>query len=103
IDMGAIESDIISMVTDELAAGQNVKVYPNPFSGQVWLELTDKSTTLDTWTLFIWNEQGRLVTQRKVLNRLVLLDTMAWASGTYVLAGKRRDGTSLFSRRVVKH
>jgi|GEM_PF-922825 len=100
IDMGAVEYDPTVSVATPSKEESAVGIYPNPFSGQVWIELKNALPT--NWDLLIWNEQGQLIASHQLSGSLVGLPTNGFAAGVYFFEGKSKDGQRLFMRKMVK-
>jgi Right handed beta helix region/Secretion system C-terminal sorting domain len=98
IDIGAIEySPITSTITlNDL----NVKIYPNPFSGQIWIDV-EKPLVSAHYSIF--SIDGKLIS-RDVLNQgTQLIQTEQFANGTYILTITDKNGKQVFNSKLVKN
>jgi len=101
IDIGAVEYDPMVSVDAPLAGEETeVGIYPNPFSGQVWIEL--KNALHTNWDVLIWNEHGQLIASHHLNGSLVGLATSEFPAGVYFCEGRSEDGKRLFMRKMVK-
>lgn len=99
IDIGAVEYDRVSVVNEGLNTDE-VRVYPNPFSAQVWIEL--EAFGGQAWQLSVWNELGQLVTNIDAAQSIRMLHTANWPAGMYTIEGRDRQGKRLFVKQLVK-
>jgi hypothetical protein len=98
IDIGAIEYTPLSTTT--VLNDLNVKIYPNPFSGQIWIDV-EKPLVSAHYSIF--SIDGKLIS-RDVLNQgTQLIQTEHFANGTYILTITDKTGKQIFSSKLVKN
>jgi Right handed beta helix region/Secretion system C-terminal sorting domain len=98
IDIGAIEYTPLSTTT--VLNDLNVKIYPNPFSGQIWIDV-EKPLVSAHYSIF--SIDGKLVS-RDVLNQgTLLIQTEKFANGTYILTITDKNGKQVFNSKLVKN
>jgi Secretion system C-terminal sorting domain/Right handed beta helix region len=98
IDIGAIEYTPLSTTT--ILNDLNVKIYPNPFSGQIWIDV-EKPLVSAHYSIF--SIDGKLVS-RDVLNQgTQLIQTEQFANGTYILTITDKTGKQVFNSKIVKN
>jgi Right handed beta helix region/Secretion system C-terminal sorting domain len=98
IDMGAAEYSPISTIsiTQE---HPNIKVYPNPFTNQLWIEVAHSSATL-RYHIFAIN--GQLIDSQAISNGMNLIQMADFSNGTYLMHIRETTGKQLFSTKLVK-
>ncbi|MEO0043951.1 MAG: hypothetical protein RL329_3399 [Bacteroidota bacterium] len=98
IDIGAVEYSPISTIsiTQE---HPNIKVYPNPFTNQLWIEVEHSSATL-TYHIFAIN--GQLIDSQLISNGINLIQMADFSNGTYLMHIRETTGKQLFSTKLVK-
>ena len=99
IDIGAVEFDRISVVNEGFDNDQ-INVYPNPFSGQIWIEVKDYQG--EVWYLSVWNEYGQILHSFEVQHQISSINSSSWPSGIYFVEGKSKDGERVFIRKIMK-
>jgi hypothetical protein len=75
-------------------------VYPNPFSGRLWISETEAGATVEVRDL-----SGRLVWHQVTAREDALtasVDTDTWPAGMYTVMVKGKDGVTR-SQKVIKH
>jgi hypothetical protein len=98
IDIGAIEYAPLSTTT--ILNDLNVKIYPNPFTGQIWLEV-DKPLIDAHYSIF--SIDGNLVSQAILNQGTQLIQTEKFAIGTYIFIISDKNGKQVYNSKVVKH
>jgi hypothetical protein len=98
IDIGAIEYTPLNTTT--VLNDLNVKIYPNPFSGQIWIDV-EKPIVSAHYSIF--SIDGKLIS-RDVLNQgTQLIQTEHFANGTYILTITDKTGKQIFNSKLVKN
>jgi Secretion system C-terminal sorting domain len=98
IDIGAIEyTPLSSTITlNDL----NVKIYPNPFSGQIWIDVQNPIVSAH---YSIFSIDGKLIS-RDILNQgIQLIQTEQFANGAYILTITDKNGKQIFNSKIVKN
>lgn len=82
---------------EEVGANERGRLYPNPTTGQFWLELPWAATS----NVRIFNIQGQLITSFQVNGSSPSPGSAAeWPAGIYVLVAEHPDGTMLYNRLI---
>jgi hypothetical protein len=98
IDIGAIEYTPLSTTT--VLNDLNVKIYPNPFSGQIWIDVQNPIIGAQ---YSIFSIDGKRIS-RDVLNQgIQLIQTEQFANGTYILTITDKTGKQVFNSKLVKN
>ena len=98
IDMGAIEYSPLSTTTD--LNDLNIKIYPNPFSGQIWI---DVNSPLVSGHYTIFSIDGRLMSQDVLNQGTQLIQTEQFALGSYILTITDKNGKKIFNSKLIKN
>jgi hypothetical protein len=69
---------------DEPESRHMFRVYPNPTSETVWIDLLDQE--ISTYTIQLFNMNGQLIKSSKSSAALVNFDVSNVSSGTYILS-----------------
>lgn len=88
--------DLLSSDTKEVTIADNVKIYPNPFSNLLHVELEP----LDFTAINLFNQMGQLVYRTEALDYRNIINQKI-EGGVYYLVLEKNDGHSL-SQKVVK-
>ena len=98
IDMGAVEYDVLDFTGEVEVQAANLSVYPNPFSGQVWIENKGEYQPM---VMEVWNMMGQKVWQQDFNQMIQVLETSSWASGQYVITIMDRARGQIFYKKTV--
>lgn len=100
IDIGAVEYKHIVKVNTPMVQNTKFSIFPNPFSGQIWIEQKGETTSL---LLQVHDQTGRLIQTLDFDDKIIGLQTANWAKGTYVLNAVRKDDQTLaFTQQILK-
>ncbi len=98
IDIGAIEYSPLSTTTD--LNDLNIKIYPNPFSGQIWI---DVNSPLVSARYSIFSIDGKLMSQDILNQGTQLIQTEQFAVGSYILTITDKNGKKIFNSKLIKN
>jgi hypothetical protein len=98
IDIGAIE--YTPLTTTTTLNDLNVKIYPNPFSGQIWI---DVEQPLVSAQYAIFSIDGKLISCDVLNQGTQLIQTEHFANGTYILTITDKRGKTVFNSKIVKN
>lgn len=99
IDIGAAEYDDSVSVGQPESRESGVNIYPNPFSGQIWITLDD---VRQPWNLVLWDTRGKAVRRVSPSQAVFQLQTDDLPPGIYFCEGRTKSGRRLFIRKIVK-
>lgn len=85
----------IYVATNDLVLGQNLNVYPNPFSNEINVVLTEKMDALK-----VTNVNGQLIYSNKQLSDNQVISTENWTSGVYFMTIEKDN--KQFTTKIVK-
>jgi hypothetical protein len=102
VSQGVQQSVVVSTLSNPELTKLNLKAvtYPNPSTDYVVLSLSDAS--LENLTYALYDLQGRLVTQNKVLQADTRIDLQVLGAGTYVLQ-VQQNNKQLKSFKIIKN
>ena len=102
VSQGVQQSVVVSTLSNPELTTLNLKAvtYPNPSTDYVVLSLSDASLTDLSYLLY--DLQGRLVTQNKVLQADTRIDLQVLGAGTYVLQ-VQQNNKQLKSFKIIKN
>jgi hypothetical protein len=102
VSQGVQQSVVVSTLSNPELTKLNLKAvtYPNPSTDYVVLSLSDASLTDLSYLLY--DLQGRLVTQNKVLQADTRIDLQVLGAGTYVLQ-VHQNNKQLKSFKIIKN
>lgn len=86
--------------TERLIGGKQVKIYPNPFSSEVNIQLT--LNTEDAYHLQFVSLEGKLIKEEQIKDGQTVLHTESLLSGMYILNIYSPKGNLLHSSKVFK-
>lgn len=103
--LGWLDTEIPLLVspTKEQPIAGSVKIYPNPGTGTIWLELPQEAGS-GNWTFDLFDQDGRHLWRKEALYPKVgpvpinLLDGQAFTSGLYFCRLTAADGTQSAQR-----
>ena len=98
IDMGAIEYTPLSTTTD--LKDLNIKIYPNPFSGQIWIDVNSPLTSAH---YSIFSIDGKLISKDILNQGTQLIQTEQFAAGIYILSITDKNGKQILNSKLVKN
>jgi hypothetical protein len=98
IDIGAVEYSPISSIS-MMQEHPDIKVYPNPFTNQLWIEVVYSSVPL-TYRIFAIN--GQLIDSQAIRNGMNLIQMTDFSNGTYLMHIQDTTGKPLFATKLVK-
>ncbi|KAA1247028.1 fibronectin type III domain-containing protein [Aquimarina sp. RZ0] len=82
------------------------KVFPNPFKNQINIFATSTLTSNKKYTAVIYNLNGSIIYRKKLSNTsqdtTITLNSKVSQKGIYLLTINDQDGTTLFTKRLVK-
>lgn len=85
--------EFTSLGIDEIQFSGNLKLYPNPTSNSIFLELENQKIDV----VFIYDMNGKLISEKKVINKQVSLKELQ--SGTYII---KTNNPNIKSLKVLK-
>ena len=91
--------DGVNSVNSTLADGREVNIYPNPTDGELLIEIS-KIKEGETGELLILSIEGKIIEQKTELDKSMLVDLSAQASGKYIL--KLRLGKQVKEWGIIK-
>ena len=102
VSQGVQQSVVVSTLSNPELTTLNLKAvtYPNPSTDYVVLSLSDAS--LENLTYVLYDLQGRLVAQNKVLQADTKIDIQVLDAGTYVLQ-VQQNNKQLKSFKIIKN
>lgn len=98
IDIGAAEYSAPTQ-TIEPSNHENIKVYPNPFAAQLWIDI---STLKNNVYYKIFSINGQVMEEGKLNPTINLIETDRLANGNYILILLNQQGEKIYSSKLVK-
>lgn len=98
IDMGAAEYTAPNS-TQTLMESKDIKIFPNPFSEQVWIEISDYYKDLHYQIISV---SGQIMTKGTFKEKTNLLETHQLINGHYVLTIVTKDNKVIYSAKITK-
>jgi hypothetical protein len=89
----------LGLQRNEVGTGFNVEVWPNPIvNGEVNLQLSPSLSTIDLW---LYDQQGKVVWQKEIINppQVLSIDMSGYKTGTYVIGIGNRQG--FFRQKII--
>jgi hypothetical protein len=91
--------NLIQKTTIPIRVNLQVKLYPNPVSNQLNLQLISPNQSISS--VYIFDIQGKEVINKQLNSNQLQLDVNSLSSGVYLIKGQTNTGLS-FSRKFVK-
>lgn len=99
IDIGAAEYNP-NISIEHIVRTTDIIVYPNPFSGQLWIEI--KSGIQENLEMKITDINGRVLLSRNIRQETTLVETGNWASGMYLITIAGSKGMIKYQTKVTR-
>ena len=89
------EVEVTTVGINQYLANQ-IKVYPNPASSQVFFEINTKEAAM----IQLYDISGRIVMTKAVTSTISDIDVNALSNGTYIYHVKNNEGTSIYIDKI---
>jgi hypothetical protein len=93
------QSQPIKEIQEDQMGTKNIKIYPNPTSGTINIELqgfSDQSPTIFT----LYDLSGKILQKQEASNDQLILDLSSYTKGVYIL--KIQSGTENKDWKIIK-